>query len=480
MFLLSSSILNNPNENGIIIFVLGILFIISLYHFLLFFQIKKKVYLFYSIYSFLIFISYLDVVENGFIPILIKPIIGTLNYLSTNLVWTYNIFYFIFLFTFIDIKPYSLKWYRFIKFNVIFLFILCFIFELLYVITGNLNFITNGNIIFTILITLFSLSIYIPLFKVDNSLKYYAIAGSLSLFICSIIATIIYLFELTPEENEIRLSIFYFGVILENIFFSLGLGKKQKLVILENVELQKNIYKQKENELLLENEKAEKEKLKATYDKELAENQLYALRSQMNPHFVFNSLTAIQYYISSNNVKASENYLIKFSKLIRQFFELSKESEINIEQEIKLISNYLDIEKLRFEDKFTYEINVDSQIETSEIKLPTMLIQPIVENAIVHGIFNKLDNGEVTINFKHDSLDSLKVEIIDNGVGFINTEVKNNNKRMKSSNVLSDRLRFFNKSGIWNIKYSQHELTPDLKDKGNITTFIIKKLYDNL
>ncbi|WP_298427256.1 histidine kinase [uncultured Kordia sp.] len=219
----------------------------------------------------------------------------------------------------------------------------------------------------------------------------------------------------------------------------------------------------------------EKKNEKLLQEKMLSEIQLKALRSQMNPHFVFNSLAAIQYYINNNEIKASETYLVKFSKLIRQFFELSKETEINLDQEIKLIKNYLDIEKLRFKDKFEYQIHIDDSLNTKTNKIPTMLLQPIVENAVNHGIFNKMENGTITINFIAVDEKSYQVEVIDDGVGVVNTQNKGNRK-VKSSNVLDDRLKFLNQSGNWNIVYTVEEVYPKLMDKGTKSTFIITQL----
>lgn len=210
-------------------------------------------------------------------------------------------------------------------------------------------------------------------------------------------------------------------------------------------------------------------------EKKLIEIQLSALRSQMNPHFVFNSLAAIQYYINNNEIEASETYLVKFSKLIRQFFELSKETEISLKEELQLIKNYLDIEKLRFKDKFEYHINVDDKLEIKHAKLPTMLLQPIVENSINHGIFNKIENGNVFINVFYISDKSFKVEILDDGVGFVNTQ-NQSSRIIKSSNVLEDRLRFLNKSGLWEITHTESELHPELYNKGSKSVFIITQL----
>lgn len=208
-------------------------------------------------------------------------------------------------------------------------------------------------------------------------------------------------------------------------------------------------------------------------DKRLSELQLKALRSQMNPHFVFNSLSAIQYYIGENDFEASEMYLVKFSKLIRQFFELSKENEITLATEVSLLKNYLEIEKLRFKEKLSFKINVDNTLDTENIKIPTMLLQPIVENAVNHGVFNKLENGLVTLNFKPVNSKTFKVEIIDDGVGFANTKNRQS-KNIKSSNVLKDRLHFLNYSQKWEISYTTQEFNSEIKDKGNKSIFIIK------
>jgi len=210
-------------------------------------------------------------------------------------------------------------------------------------------------------------------------------------------------------------------------------------------------------------------------DKRLTEIQLKALRAQMNPHFVFNSLAAIQYYINNNDFDNSETYLVKFSKLIRQFFELTKETEITLADEIKLLENYLDIEKLRFKDKFNYLIKVDKALNVASTKIPTMLLQPIVENAVNHGIFNKLENGKIDINFNFIDKDTFKVEIIDDGVGFVNTK-KISSEKVKSSSVLKDRLYYLNQSKKWHIDYYNEEVNPNLEDKGNKSVFNIKHL----
>ncbi len=213
---------------------------------------------------------------------------------------------------------------------------------------------------------------------------------------------------------------------------------------------------------------------KIIQEKRLSELQLKALRSQMNPHFVFNSLAAIQYYINENDLETSDKYLVKFSKLIRRFFELSKEEEIKLVEEINLLTNYLEIEKLRFRNKFTFKITIDPKINVQQATIPTMLIQPIVENAVNHGIFNKLENGKILVDFKQITSNSFQVTITDDGVGYINT-TKGETEKLKSSGVLQNRIYYLNQSGKWYISYTISEAFLNTNNKGTKVQFIITK-----
>ncbi|OUS18072.1 hypothetical protein A9Q93_04035 [Nonlabens dokdonensis] len=215
----------------------------------------------------------------------------------------------------------------------------------------------------------------------------------------------------------------------------------------------------------------EKKNKDALRSQQLSDLQLKALRSQMNPHFVFNSLTAIQYYINENDFETSDIYLVKFSRLVREFFELSKEQWINIEREISLLKNYLDLEKLRFKNKLNYEIIVDPDLNLKE-KLPCMLLQPIVENAVNHGVFNKDIPGKVTIRFKKLNSQHIQIYVQDDGIGY---SLNKEDQRYKSSTVLEDRLRYLNDSRVWEIKIKRKSLTADDKYPGHKVIFDIKK-----
>ncbi|NQX92405.1 MAG: histidine kinase [Flavobacteriales bacterium] len=141
-----------------------------------------------------------------------------------------------------------------------------------------------------------------------------------------------------------------------------------------------------------------------------------ALQAQMNPHFIFNSLNSIQSYIANNENDKANRFLAKFARLIRSMLNHSRAQKISLNEEIDSLRLYLDLEKMRFKSKFDYEIVVDEDIDDSDIMLPPLLIQPYLENAIIHGLAQKRSQGKVTLLYllvgKY-----LVVTVTDNGIG---------------------------------------------------------------
>ncbi|MBE9481563.1 MAG: histidine kinase [Bacteroidetes bacterium] len=140
------------------------------------------------------------------------------------------------------------------------------------------------------------------------------------------------------------------------------------------------------------------------------------LRSQMNPHFIFNSLTSIQSFIFENNPIEAGSYLSKFSELIRAILYNSREEFISLEKEIKTLENYLEIQQLRYNNKFDYEIDVDPEIDIEMLKIPPMLAQPFIENSVEHGIKHIEGKGFISIKFSLID-ESIFMIIEDNGIG---------------------------------------------------------------
>ena len=152
-----------------------------------------------------------------------------------------------------------------------------------------------------------------------------------------------------------------------------------------------------------------------TLQKELAEYEQKALHLQMNPHFVFNCLGSISSFIVQNGTDSAIKYLAKFSKLMRLTLEYSKEALIPIDKEIESLQNYLELEQLRFNQVFDFTITKSADIE-DDLALPPLLLQPFVENAIIHGLIPKQEKGKIDISFELKG-ENLLCSIIDNGVG---------------------------------------------------------------
>ncbi|MCF2218161.1 histidine kinase [Chryseobacterium sp. PS-8] len=143
---------------------------------------------------------------------------------------------------------------------------------------------------------------------------------------------------------------------------------------------------------------------------------LQSLRREMNPHFIFNSLNSVNHFIATNNELEANQYLTKFSKLMRGVMENSTEDFIPFQQELDLLQNYLALEKTRFVDKFDYEIDVDESLNTQSLKVPGMLVQPFLENAIWHGLRYRTTKGFLNLSFEKEN-EQLKIIIEDNGIG---------------------------------------------------------------
>ena len=150
----------------------------------------------------------------------------------------------------------------------------------------------------------------------------------------------------------------------------------------------------------------------------IAQSQLSALQAQMNPHFIFNAISSIQNYILKNDEKAAYNYLAKFGKLIRMVLNNSRESTLSLAQELETLELYVQLEQLRFKDSFAFELVIDEAVDTFNTHLPTMFIQPYVENAIWHGLMN-LENTRDGILKVEISVDGglLTIVVEDNGIG---------------------------------------------------------------
>ena len=151
-------------------------------------------------------------------------------------------------------------------------------------------------------------------------------------------------------------------------------------------------------------------------DKQLAESETAVLRLQMNPHFIFNSLNSIRSYIRLQDIKSADTYLEQFSVLIRKILDSSEKSYSTLYEEKELIEDYIQAESMRFEKSFDFDFFIDSQLDPDDVLLPTMILQPFVENAIWHGLLPKKEKGKIQVNAIKGE-EGLIISIQDNGVG---------------------------------------------------------------
>ncbi len=190
---------------------------------------------------------------------------------------------------------------------------------------------------------------------------------------------------------------------------------------------------------------------KSDVEKKIVELEMQALQAQMNPHFIFNCVSGIQYFILANKKEEVLEYLSDFSKIVRESLANATLRMIPLEQVIGFLRSYIRLEQMRFPDKFDCSISFRDGLETDFVRLPPMLVQPFVENAISHG-FTQMDKmGHLSILFETAGQDLLKCTITDNGVGRGKTAVKRAfeaaNDRLHSGAITETRIKLFNPPG---------------------------------
>lgn len=203
----------------------------------------------------------------------------------------------------------------------------------------------------------------------------------------------------------------------------------------------------------------------AQLQQDLSQSEAKALKAQMNPHFLFNSLNAIDNYILNNDPAKASDYLSKFSKLIRKILDNSDVPSITLEEEIDILKLYIKMEQMRFSDQFDTNINVEGDINPSEIVIPPLIIQPYVENAIWHGLIHLQKKGALDISFSIKD-DALLCEIEDNGIGRKRARQNKSKSATKRKShgmkIAQERLRLFNDTKI---KKEQLVIVNDLKSE---------------
>lgn len=181
----------------------------------------------------------------------------------------------------------------------------------------------------------------------------------------------------------------------------------------------------------------------AEFNAKVAETELKALRSQMNPHFIFNSLNSISDFISKNDIQQADDYLVKFSKLTRSILENSEKKWITLEEDLELMELYMQIEALRLDNKLNYRISVDDSVEPDNTLVPPLILQPFIENSIWHGIAPKQGDGQIDLLIKKDE-NMLEYVVEDNGVGRLATHTEDKRKGSFGVKITRNRIDIIN------------------------------------
>ncbi len=216
----------------------------------------------------------------------------------------------------------------------------------------------------------------------------------------------------------------------------LGLTLVLGIVILRSINLKRKaaqLTKERlESDLKLE--RVEKEQKEAAYQSRTAELEMQALRAQMNPHFIFNCLNAINRFIMKNEPEAASDYLSRFSRLIRLILQNSHTPTVTLENELEALRLYLEMEALRFEEKFTFRIYCQEVVDAEYTRIPPLIIQPYVENAIWHGLMHKEGTGHITIRVQQEN-EVLTCTIEDDGIGRKRATELKSKSAMKSKSL---------------------------------------------
>lgn len=499
------SLLENSSTNGFSFLVVVVLFYLFLFFLIQYFHHKKLFYLLYSLYAFINGISLIRQVKGVFFSSFFESQAGLKFKLFTHypaqLLGT--IFFTYFIIEIMKLRnnyPKSIRvidhYYKTISIVYTTLWIISNIKDNPYIIHSFLSWV----LLPLNLISLLWISWMV--YNQNIKIKWYIFSGMLVLSLSFLILSFITMGS-TGMKDE-HLSIFYIGILIESMLFALAIGLEQKMIYQENIAIQKKYIVQLEEnqvikesmnrtlskeleqtksdvlEITVEAQKERTEKLTAKFENRFSQLRLNALRSQMNPHFIFNALNSIKAYFIENDQEKAIFYLNKFSKLIRNILENSREEQISLANELETITMYTEIENDRFQNNIQFHIEIDKKIDTQSIKVPALFLLPFVENAIWHGLATKKNSKELNIRVVKDIVKkNILITIQDNGIGTKASKEKNKNNPLKKESIgltlTKDRLDLFSRKFNKPYSFTIKDLVDNQSKKvlGTIVTILI-------
>lgn len=449
---------------------LGMLLILGCFMMICYLQIPDKAYLYYALYAFGLWFYFCLGAEDRPYQIAFFNYFPSLKYFwwdATALPFSFYFVYILFTRSFLDTRHTLPALDKVLKYAA-WLFALVVIINLILSFKGEYYLASIiQRIIFVA--SLVPLAIfYTMLFrKTANPLFGYYLAGSLSLLLCRMVAFAIFTLNDTgfikwPGSFFPTHYLILTGTSVELLFFAAGLNYKNKLLQQEKTQAQEQLIRQlnknkelqrrmnedleelvreQTTEILNKNKELETQRqiqMETEFNKRLTEIELKAIRAQINPHFIFNCLNSIQLFIMKQDFDSAQKYLADFSLLIRKTLDLSRLNFVSLNDEISYLNTYLSLEKMRFENKMEYTVSLDGGLQPAESELPSMLLQPYVENAVKHGMNNpRYEKGKLSLFFKEEN-NILTCLIEDNGIGIEKSkELKTNYFKLHQSSGMS-------------------------------------------
>ena len=380
----------NDFHSEIFSWIRGALLVLFIINFSLYFQNHKKLFLYYSLYLFFVFLYFFNPVAPESFDVFYKYVNYSLFYLAFA-------FYVDFARILISTREKLPKWDRYLKMEKFALIGFAIAIPFVSSIFGKDTY-QMIVFLFSVSLTIFSVIAYFAIYSIKGRNVEYFIIGSLSFLVLGNVNTIykFLIFSQGWEEPSFEPMIFtYFGVLVEALVFTYIMGR---------------IFKE------IESKKIDFRLQFALKQKEAAELKMTALQSQMNPHFLFNSLNSINNFILKNNIEQASDYITSFSGLIRKILENSERTHISLAEELEILKNYADLESARVAGGFEYIQLIDSSLQLNKIQVPPLFLQPFIENAVWHGLVDK--KGEKSIELKIERKDNfIEATIKDNGIG---------------------------------------------------------------
>ena len=318
--------------------------------------------------------------------------------------------------------------------------------------------------------------------------RYYFTSGSLIYMLLAMYALFVtYKLLNNPFPDWMNpIDFFYIAIIFESLIFSYGLSHRVRLLYNQKMAVQQELeiaqqkiqdklkeeinLQQKENIILLE------QKQKQELITRVAFLQQKVLRSQINSHFIFNVLNSIKLFILENDAAKASLYLGKFARFIRAVLDSSEHEQTNLADELETIELYLNIEQMRFSDKFTYEFDVQKELNLIEYPFPHLLLQPFVENALWHGLMQIEKNACLIVRI-YKNTNGLTIEVDDNGIGYEKSiSIKNNGHKSLGLKIVKERIEHYNQRQNFHLDYSIIDKSNIQKGNGTISRITLRRL----